>query len=743
MRQLDEEEINLRELLDIVWSGKWVVVGITLAITFFSVIYALTVQPVYQAGGLVQVEKEKGALSSSVDQLSTLIGAPPTDAPAEIAIIKSNMVLGSVIDNLQLYISVEPNYFPVIGKAIARRRADLPVPAQAPLGLKRFAWGGERIRITALELPESWYDLGFTLIAGVNGDYVLRDADDVPVLTGKVGARSAVNTPDGPAAIFVQELTARPGTRFTVTRVALQTLLADLNNRLTVTEQPRDSGMLSLKFEDNDRRFSARFINAVEDAYLSQNVERRSAQAAQSLEFLKKQLPDLRDKVDSAQAKLNTYKLKKGSVDVQQETQIVLQRSVELETQRLDLMQKRDAALLRYTPQHPVVTSFNQQIVGVEREQEALKKKVETLPETQQEVLSLMRDLDVNTQLYTSLLNSAQELQVTKAGTVGNVRIVDRGLIPLLPAKPKKRLVAALGIMVGLFVGVMTVFVMRALLRGVDRPEDLERVLGLPTYASIPYSPVQQKLMRRMRHASASASADSKILAALDGTELAIEALRSLRTSLHFAMLEAPNNIIMLTGPVAGLGKSFVSINLGAVLALSGKRTVVLDADLRRGHLYKYINTEQKPGISEYIAGTSEKAAIIRQTAVKNLDFIPGGTRPPNPAEILMHDRFAELLRDLSARYDYVLVDTPPVLPVTDAAIIGRLAGTTMLVLKSAEHPMRAIEETARRLRQAGVKVRGAIFNQVGARVGSYGYGSYGYAYGYSSYGYKGGGKST
>jgi tyrosine-protein kinase Etk/Wzc len=732
-RQPNDDEVSIRELLDMVWSGKWVVLAIALAVTLLSVIYALTAQPIYQAEGLVQVEQEKSALGSSMDQISALVGAPPTEAPAEIALIKSNMVLGSVIDSLKLYISVKPNYFPLFGKVLARRHGEKSELASAPLGLRRFAWGGERVRITSLDFPEDWHNAEFTLVVGENGGYALHDDDGATVLNGKVGVRSTIDTAEGPASIFVQELTASPGTRFTVTRLALQTLLADLNDRLTVTEQPRDSGMLNLQFEDEDRRFSAQFINTIEDAYLSQNVERRSAQAAQSLEFLKKQLPDLRSKVDEAQAKLNTYKLKKGSVDVQQETQIVLQQSVGLETQRLDLAQKRDAALLRYTPQHPVVTSLNQQIAGVEREQASLKKKVEALPETQQEVLSLMRDLDVNTQLYTALLNSAQELQVTKAGTVGNVRIVDRGLEPLKPAKPKKKLVAVLGLLLGVFLGVGTVFATRVLLRGVDRPEDVERTLGLPTYASIPYSSAQKRLMRRIRQEAS----QGQILAALDSSELAIEALRSLRTSLHFAMLEASNNVIMLTGPMAGLGKSFVSINLGAVLAMSGKRTLVIDADLRRGHLHHYANTDQTPGISEYITGTAEQAAIIRKTAVKDLDFIPGGTRPPNPSEILMHDRFAELLQKLSTRYDYILVDTPPVLPVTDAAIIGRWAGTTMVVLKSAEHPMRVIEETVRRLHQAGVKVRGVIFNQVGAKLGSYGYGSYGYSYGYSSSDYQ------
>lgn len=727
----DEAEINLRELFDIVWSGKWVVMGITLLGLLLSVAYALIAHPVYQANGLIQVEKEKGALSGTIDQLSSLIGSTPGESPAEIAILKSRMVLGEVVSSLKLYIMAEPNYFPVFGKAVARRRTDLSSPAPAPFGLRSYSWGGEKIRITALDLPESWHNRLFILEA--KGDtFDLKNQDNQLVLSGRVGERLTANTPDGALAIFVQELIAEPGTTFTVSRIALQTVLADLSNQFTVIEQPKDSGVLALQLESDEAAFSATLINSIEDAYLRQNVERKSAQAAQSLDFLKQQLPQLREKVDEAQAQLNAYQLKKGTVDVQQETELVLKRIVELETQRLTVVQQRDAALQRFTGQHPVVTTLNEQIRGLEREQANVKKQVESLPETQQEILSLMRDLEVNTQLYTALLNSAQELQVTKAGTVGNVRIIDHGLVPLKPIKPKKPVIVALGTFVGMFLGVLAVFGMRALLKGVDRPEEVERVTGLPTYASIPYSRAQQTLMTKVRRGNA----EGHILAALDGNDLAVEALRGLRTSLHFAMLEASNNVVMLTGPVAALGKSFVSINLGGVLAMSGKRAIVVDADLRRGQLHRYVGATQEPGLSDYIANGADHASIIRKTTIDGLDFIPSGTRPPNPSEILMNERFANLLKLLSKTYDFVLIDTPPVLPVTDAAIVGRLAGTTLLVLKAAEHPMRAIEESVKRLRQAGVPVRGTIFNQVGAQVGSYGYGSYGYSYGYSSYGY-------
>ena len=726
------EDINFREIFDIIWSGKWVVFLVVSIFLLIGAAYALVTPPIYQASGLVQVEKEKGQLNASLDQLSTLIGAAPAEAPAEIAILKSRMVLGSVVDDLKLYISAEPQYFPVIGRAIARKRISLNKPVDAPLGLGSYAWGGERIRITSLELPVNWHNLPFTLVAQ-GGQFHLLNEENQQIMTGKVGERLSVSSPDGQVSIFVQELIARPGTKFTIKRLALQTVLGDLGERLNVIEQPRDSGVLSLQLQDREPHFAANLVNAIQDAYLRQNVERRSAQAEQSLEFLKRQLPELKTKVDEAQARLNSYQLQKGSVDVQKETELVLKQVVDLETQRLKLVQERDAASQRFTNQHPVIATINEQIRGLEREQSSLKKQVESLPETQQEILSLMRDMEVNTQLYTALLNSAQELQVTKAGTVGNVRIIDSGLAPLEPIKPKKKIIMVLSLLLGTIAGVLTVFAMRALMRGVDKPEDVERVIGLPTYASIPFSRTQKGVMGK---AMSGRTDGSSVLADLDSNDLAIEAIRGLRTSLHFAMMEASNNIVMFTGPVAALGKSFVSINLGAVLAMSDKKVIVLDADLRRGRLFRYVGADQKPGLSDYIADTNIESVHIHKTSISGLDFIASGTRPPNPSEILMSERFSDLLKKLSTDYEYVLVDTPPVLPVTDAAIIGRLAGTTLIVLKSAEHPMRAIEETVKRLRQGGVQVRGMIFNQVGARIGSYGYGSYGYSYGYTSYGY-------
>ncbi|WP_026353297.1 polysaccharide biosynthesis tyrosine autokinase [Solimonas variicoloris] len=716
------DELDLRALLAVLWTGKLSLAISVAVVLFIGAVYLIAARPVFTADGLVQVEQnDQTGLSSSMGDLASLFGAPMETA-AEIEILQSRMILNKVIDSLDLEIDAQPHYFPLIGRFIARMRSDLEEPAPAMLGLDSFAWGGETIEVATLNVPENLVDEKLTLVAEKDGGYQLLDPDGAILLKGKVGESAA----DHGVQIFVRALSARPDTRFTLIRYPLDKILKKFSEDLKVSEQGKQSGIISLSYEDYDPERVANVIRHIEDAYVRQNVERRSAEAQQSLDFLQQQLPDIKSRVDAAQARLNAYQMKQGSVDVTKETELVLQQSVDLETKRLELVQQKQQALQRFTAQHPAVQAIDAQIKGIEQEQDQIKKRSSNLPETQQEVLSLMRDLEVNTQIYTTLLNSTQELQVAKAGTVGNVRIIDYPLVPDKAAKPKAALVLAASLVLGVLAGVAYLFLKKSLFHGVDKPDELERALGLATYAAIPYAPTQRRLATAVRRRAQGVH----ILAAADPTDVAVEALRSFRTSLQFALMEAANNVVMFTGPTPGLGKSFVSVNLGAVLAASGKKVVVIDADLRRGHLHKYIDVSAAPGLSDYVAGNADVVKVIRPTPVPGMSMITNGTTPPNPSELLMHERFAELLQTLSSKFDLVIVDTPPILPVTDAGIVGRLAGSVFMVLKEGEHPMRMVEESVRRLRHAGVQPRGAIFNQVGARGGGYGYySSYTYSY--------------
>lgn len=721
----DDDEIDLRELFSVLWNGKLTFALAVIGTLLLGAIYFVAARPIYQADGLVQVEQDSqsAGMTAAMGDMASLFGTP-METTAEIEILQSRMILTKVIEALDLEIEAEPDYFPIFGRFIAKHRDDLTMPALLPpwFGLADFAWGSEKIEVSRLMVSTELVGEDLWLLTGKDGKFRLLDPDGKLLVAGTVGTLAVA----GETQIFVRQIDARPGTRFHLQRNSLADVLKGFTDNLTIAEQGKQSGIIGINYQDYSAERAADVIRHIEDAYVRQNVERRSAEAQQSLDFLKKQLPEIRANVDAAQAKLNAYQMKQGSVDVTKETELVLQQSVDLETARMQLVQQRQQALQRFTPEHPAIKAIDSQIRGIEQEQSDLKKRSATLPQTQQEVLSLMRDLEVNTQIYTTLLNSTQELQVTKAGTVGNVRIIDYPLVPDKRAKPKAVLVLAISFVLGIFLSVAYLFMRKALFQGVSRPDEIERALGLATYAAIPFAAAQRRLSKGLKKRTAG----NHILAAADPNDVSVEALRSFRTSLQFALMEAPNNIVMFTGPTPGLGKSFVSVNLGAVLAASGKRVIVIDADLRRGHLHKYIGESAAPGLSDYIAGNADVDSVVRKTSVAGLHLVVNGTTPPNPAELLMHDRFSHLLTTLSKTHDLVIIDTPPILPVTDAGIVGRLAGSVFMILKEGEHPMRMVEESIRRMRQAGVTLRGVIFNQVGARGTGQGYyGSYQYAY--------------
>ncbi len=730
------DEISFREILQLLYAGRWTMAAITAAVLALGIVYLILARPIYDVDGIVQVEQNQGPaatyanpMNSSMGNLGSLLFGSGVQAEAEIQIIQSRLVLDQVIDRMHLLVKAEPRYFPIIGRAVARWNRRATAPVGAPPFLGSFGWGGERIAVTRFDTPERWYNVPFTLTATGGGTYRIEDPAGVTAITGRVGQAEDFSTEYGPVHLEVGALLARPGERFRITRLARQTVLAEFAQKLSVKQLGNvsltsSSGVIQIGYFGFDKDRITRILDSLENAYLRQDVQRRSLEAEQSIRYLQAQLPAFKAKMDAAQAALARYEQAHGAPAVPVETELLLKQNVELETARLKLEQQRSEALRVFTPENSVVLAIDRQLALIAQKEQSLQGQIEQLPSLQQNVVTLMRNVEVTSQLYTAMLTAVEQFQVAKAGTVGGVRIVDYALRPFKPAAPRKALVLVISLLLGGFLGAVYVVVQRALLRGVDDPGEIERELGLSVLVSIPYIAEQRKITR----AVARGELGSHVLAMLHSQNPGVEALRSLRTSLHFTMMDATNNVILLTGPAPGIGKSFVAANFGAVLAQSGKRVAVVDVDLRRGYLQRYFGLASEPGVSDFVAGDVELAAILQATGVEGLDFVARGHAPPNPAELLMHERFARLVAALSASHDYVLLDSPPVLAVADAAIIGKLAGTTLLVLKSAEHPLREIEEAVKRLVNAGVRPRGILMNQVGHRLGTVGYGNYGYA---------------
>jgi tyrosine-protein kinase Etk/Wzc len=631
----------------------------------------------------------------------------------EIEILRSRSVLGTVVDNLKLDIYAEPGYRTVFGAALARR-----VPAEErPM-----------IKVDSLDLPDSARGTALKLVAINSKNFELLTGTGTFLARGTVDEVTNLKLPSGESvSLFVSAMQAQPEQVFWVQRGSRLGSVQSLQGRLNVTEQGEWSGILSLGVQGTDPVSIQKQVNEIANVYVRQNVERKSAEAEKTLRFLDEQLPLVRQDMEAAELSLNAYRLEKGSIDLPSETQTILETIVSVEAQINKISQEREKVTLAFTEIHPTVVALDRQTIGLNNELMQLNSQVRDLPTTQQELLSLIRDVEVNTQLYTSLLSTAQELRVVKAGTVGNVRIIDYAVTPTSPVKPSRSRIVLLSLLLGGFVGVATAFARKALQAGVDDPDLIERHVNIPVYATISHSRRQDRLIKNLE-----AEKIKRAILATDAPEdPAIESLRNLRTALHFGMLDVKNNCIMIAGPSPSVGKSFVSVNLAAVLASNDKKVLLIDGDLRRGHLHEYLGIEREHGLTEFISGEIPIGQVLHPTTVSGLTLIPTGTLPPNPAELLLHKRFTNCLSVLTPRYDHIIIDSPPILAVTDAAIIGQMVGGTLMVLKAGEHPMREIELSVKRLKQAEVNLRGILFNDIKASSSRYGAGKYSYQYAY------------
>ncbi|MBT9099531.1 polysaccharide biosynthesis tyrosine autokinase [Methylovulum psychrotolerans] len=735
----DDDDIDLGGLIATILDGKYIIAFVSLFFLLAGVAKALLDTPIYKADGMLQIEEKANTLNALESVTPLLESKMP--ALTEIEIIKSRKVLGQAVKNLNLEIIAKPTYFPIIGEAFARHFQKQAVDNQVavPLfGKDQYAWGGEMIRVDTFSIPETWIGKEFTLQAGIQGHFTLLDNGQA-LLNGEVGKPiiKPLSGGQGTLSLFVPLLKARPNTLFTVMRRSLLSGINELTDSFSVVEKGKNTGILSFTMESASPILAVQTLNEVANIYVKQNVEQKSKEAQSTLEFLDKQLPVLKDQLEASTNALNEFRINKGSIDLDIETQSVLEGVVEIKTQITLLQQKRDELRGRFTESHPTIIAIDKQITRLQAQMNVNDRKIEALPEIQQVILRLSRDVKVSTELYTTLLNSAQTLRVAKAGTVGNARVIDEAILPTSPIKPKKPLIIGISLILGLIVGVAIVFVRKALHQGIEDPDQIEKHLNIPVYATISHSNRQVRLSEKLKKSGKNTSNEVCILALENKEDLAIESLRSLRTTLHFAFLEAQNNIIMITGPSPGVGKSFVCINLATVLADAGKKILLIDGDLRNGFINKSLGVSRENGLSELITQTTALDKAIRIITAANIDFISTGAIPPNPSELLLHERFGTLLEALSKNYDHIIIDSPPVLAVTDACIIGRMASATLMVVKAGQHPMRELEQSAKRLIQAGVHIKGVVFNDLplsSSRYGyGYGYGKYVYRYHYQS----------
>jgi tyrosine-protein kinase Etk/Wzc len=722
-------DIDLLALFGTLLDRKRFIIIVTVIFSIVGVAIAVLSTPVYKATAMIQVEESSPSVPGLDDMASMFEGT--SEAITEIELLKSRSVLGEAIDSLKLDTVVEPKLLPIIGGYFHRKFTPISTNqlAEPMFGASSYAWGGETLDLFLFEVPQGLFGEEFELVAGKEQSFTLYAPDGEKVISGQVGTEVSNSL----YQITVRKLNARPGTRFILIKNYRLSTILDLQREIGAAEKGKKSGIINLSYQNQTPQHAETVLNEIAEIYVRQNVERNSAEAKKSLDFLRVQLPKIKTDLEQAEAQFNDFQKEQKSVNISLETQGVLEQIVELDTALQEVELKRLEISRKFKRQHPNYQAVLSQIKSIEQQKGKLSSKIQALPEIQQELLSLMRDVEVGNEIYMLLLAKTQELDIVRAGTVGNVRVVDRAEVDRTePVKPKKAIIVFVAMLLGGFIAIVIVLIQKTLNKGVEDPSEIEAI-GLSVYASIPFSKGQESLTEKFKRGSKGKSKVNMSLLAIDNpADLTIESIRSLRTSLHFAMLEAKNNIITISGPSPEVGKSFVSANLAAILAQGGQKVLIVDADMRKGYLQRWFNLEWDGGLSDFLSGKLTLDQVIKSTGVDNLDIITRGLVPPNPSELLLQPRFSQLIEQVQAQYDFVIIDTPPILAVTDPAIVAAHSGTTLLVSRFGKNPIREIEYTRNRFEQNGIDVKGLIFNGVVKKASN----AYGY-YGYYNYEYK------
>ncbi|MBR2271511.1 MAG: polysaccharide biosynthesis tyrosine autokinase [Fibrobacter sp.] len=657
-----KEETDIGEYLKELAKNWGIMVPSILLAAILGVFVAMWIRPVYQVDALLQIESKNNKGAGMMGELGNLF-ASSSPAETEMELIKSRQVMGAAVEKMRLDLSAEP-----------LNKLDRLLHQEGRIDLMNFSYNKDL-------LPSDFRDEPWHLVAKDSlGNFDLYDYKDSLVLSGEVGKTYHFVYAGDSASFGIFKAEVREGQDFAISKYKRLDAIAKFRSAFDVKEKGKKTGILEFSYQDIYPDRGVEVLNEVASSYLRQNVEERNAEAQKTLEFLEKQLPDVKAQMDSSLLNLNSYRNRVGSVDINAETQLVLQRRMRLQQDILALQQKKQEAIRLFHAEHPTVKTLEDQENALKRELAGTSSEVKKLPATQQEVLKLQNEVELTKVMYTSLLNNIQQLRLVSAGEVGSVRIVDFAEQVTKPTKPKKRVILCIALFIGFLFGAMIVSIKSKFSSGVKSSSFIEKETGFTVYAKVPKG-------------NPKGTKGTRPLAVVEPDDIAVESLRALRSSLEFSMMDEGGSVIGVSGLIPGVGKSFVSVNLAALFAGLGKRVLLIDADLRKGRLHKEFGIKRSNGLSQVLLREVKVEDVVFKTEVENLFVMPCGNVPANPAELLGSKHYAELIEQFKNDYDLVIVDTPPIMLVTDAALACRVAAQIVMVIEYNKHSIEAIKD--------------------------------------------------
>lgn len=693
-----KEETDLMELLKDLVKNWFIMVPCIVLAGAVGVFVAMWIRPVYQVDALLQIESKNSKSSSMMGGLGALF-ATTSPAETEIELIKSRQVMGSAVEKMRLQYIAEPLSF-----------MDRLLHKEGRLEISQFEvpWKNipksEKVKPWVVEMKDSL------------GTFDLYDHHDEVVLSGNTSQTYRFPYAGDSVTFGIFRCDVKKGQRFALGKMLRLEAIDAFRGAFNVKEKGKKTGILEFSYQDIYPDRGVEILNEVASSYLRQNVEERNAEAQKTLEFLEKQLPDVKARMDSALMNLNVYRNQVGSVDINAETQIVLQRRMKLQQDILALQQRKQEAIRLFHSQHPTVKTLEEQEDALKRELSGTASQVKKLPSTQQEVLKLQNEVELSKVMYTTMLNNIQQLRLVSAGEVGTVRVIDFAEEAIKPTKPKKKIILAVALFLGFLFGAALVSLKTKFSSGVKSASFIEKETGFTVYAKVPRGNPQ-------------GTKGTRPLAVVEPDDVAVESLRSLRSSLEFSMMDEGSSVIGVSGLIPGVGKSFISVNLAALFAGLGKKVLLIDADLRKGRLHKEFGIKRGNGLSQVLLKEVKVEEVIFPTEVENMFVIPCGNVPANPAELLGSKHYAELIEKFKSEYDLVIVDTPPIMLVTDAALACRMAAQIVMVVEYNKHSIESIQDGMSQILKGNTTAHASIvinkYEHSRSESGGYKYGKY------------------
>ncbi|MFK4000662.1 GNVR domain-containing protein [Psychrobacter namhaensis] len=741
----DNDDIDLMALLFAILRGWKTILFFALIGLLVGVLYSRYETTIFKSDALIQIESSSGGISALGSNISDLVASESSLAQTEAELIKSRMVLKTVVDMLNLSIRLNDPTVDAIDKIRTNR-----IYTQENMPESVFlATSDGNAQISQFDVSEDYLDKSFTLVGSSEGFTMTNGLD---TFKGRLNTPHRFNGTDGFIEITVDNLPVneRP---ISITKQSLQNTTDAIKGALTVSELGSKTGIIQLSMVGSNQEQVSRILRQIILSYIDQNNSRGSEETTRTIAFMETQIPELKQTLEASEKAFNDFRTENGTIDIGQESSILLSENARIDSQLSELRLKKADLTTYYTEEHPLVIQIDDQIAELQSRIQVIDNRIEGLPEIQREFLQLSEDVNINREIYLNLLKNYQQLQIAQAGQVGFARIIDLPINTYRAIAPKKSLIVLLATLTGLLLGIMLVMLKNLIKKVVKDPDRLEAKTGVPVVATVPRSPLLTRLRKNKK-------APNRLLAYVDHNSLSYEAIKSLRTNLMFGMPVKGRagqraKVILITGERPGVGKSFISANLTEVFAQLDKKVLIMDADMRLGELHKMFSMSQDNGLADYLSQdalsqnmthfsqentqvpeavniqeSSNLASFIHPTGIDNVDFIPRGEHPRNPASLLANGRFNTLMAELNLHYDYIVIDSPPVLAASDAMILAQHADKVLMVTRYDVSIEGQVVYAVNQMNKANIQVDGIILNDVQQGITSkYSY-HYSYAYG-------------